>query len=339
MQPSAVHPRAHAPASERDETRCAVETVHFEAAGGALLAGTVFEPVDTRAAATVVLHGATATPASYYRRFGEFLATSGLRVLTYDYRGIGGSRTGSLRGSRATMTDWAVHDASAAHALVASRWPDDPVAIVGHSFGGQLLGLAEGPRGARAIVLFGSQLGWYGHWPLAERLRLGLIWRAVVPAVTSTVGYLPGKLGMGEDLPRGVAEEWARWCMHPDYLFSDHPEAREGFERITSPVLVWSATDDAYAPRASVEELVGKLSGAWVHHARVRPRDVGARSLGHFGFFRPRARDTLWRDTLGFIRAAIAGDELPAPTPTERARAGWGIEMQDLLADLRYGTD
>lgn len=319
------------------ETRCAVSTLHFEARGDARLAGTVFEPIDERPAATVVLHGATATPASYYRRFAEHLATLGLRVFTYDYRGIGASRSGSLRGFSATMTDWALHDASAAHAVVAARWADAPMAIVGHSFGGQLLGLAEGPSEAKAIVLFGAQLGWYGHWPLAERLRLGLIWRAVVPAVTSTVGYLPGRLGMGEDLPRGVAEEWARWCMHPDYLFSEHPEARDGFERISAPSLVWSATDDPYAPRASVEGLVDRLRRSRVHHARVTPRDVGVRSLGHFGFFRPRVRDSLWRDTAAFLRAAAEGRELPTPTATERARAGWGILMSDIEADLSYG--
>lgn len=322
------------------ETRCAVSTLHFEARGDARLAGTVFEPIDAGAAATVVVHGATATPASYYRRFAEHLATLGLRVFTYDYRGIGASRSGSLRGFRATMTDWALHDASAAHALVASRWADEPMAIVGHSFGGQLLGLAEGPIDAKAIVLFGSQLGWYGHWPLAERLRLGLIWRAVVPAVTSTVGYLPGRLGMGADLPRGVAEEWARWCMHPDYLFSEHPEARDGFDRITAPTLVWSATDDAYAPRASVDELVQKLGsgrGGAIHHARVDPRDVGVRSVGHFGFFRSRMRDSLWRDTAHFLLAAVQGRALPVPTATERARTGWGILMSDVLADLSYG--
>lgn len=332
-----MHPSVEAARPAREETRCTVESIHFEASGGAVLAGTVYEPADGEAESTVLVHGATATPASYYRRFGEHLATEGLRVVTYDYRGIGGSRSGSLRGFRATMTDWALHDASAAHALVARRFPDAPVAIVGHSFGGQLLGLADGATEAKAIVLFGSQLGWYGHWPLAERLRLGLIWRAVIPAVTSTVGYLPGRLGMGEDLPRGVAEEWARWCSHPDYLFSEHPEAREGFERITAPALVWSTTDDDYAPRAAVEMLVQQLRS--VHHARVRPRDVGASSLGHFGFFRPRVRESLWRDSIAFIRAATTGATLPTPTATERARAGWGIEMEDILADLRYGTD
>lgn len=236
------------------------------------------------------------------------------------------------------MTDWARNDASAAHAWVRARWPDTPMAIVGHSFGGQLLGLADGAEDARAIVLFGSQLGWYGHWPWADRLRLGIMWRAVVPTITSTVGYLPGRLGMGEDLPRGVAEEWARWCSHPDYLFSEHPEARDGFDRISAPTLVWSATDDAYAPRASVDELVHKLRGAvHVHHARVHPRDVGGRSVGHFGFFRSRMRDSLWRDTADFLRAATSGRPLPLPTATETARADWGIVMSDILSDLAYG--
>jgi predicted alpha/beta hydrolase len=35
----------------------------------------------------------------------------------------------------------------------------------------------------------------------------------------------------------------------------------------------------------------------------VRPADAGARAIGHLGFFREALRDTLWRETAGWVLA------------------------------------
>src|SRR5688500_5285118 len=72
-----------------------------------------YEPEHARA--TVLVHGATATPQRYYAAFGNALASAGYRVITYDYRGIGASRPKSLRRFAASMTEWAEKDARAAY--------------------------------------------------------------------------------------------------------------------------------------------------------------------------------------------------------------------------------
>jgi predicted alpha/beta hydrolase len=38
-----------------------------------------------------------------------------------------------------------------------------------------------------------------------------------------------------------------------------------------------------------------------VDHRHVIPREVGAPAIGHFGFFRERFRDTLWRESAGWL--------------------------------------
>jgi predicted alpha/beta hydrolase len=41
---------------------------------------------------------------------------------------------------------------------------------------------------------------------------------ALIPAASALFGFLPMRaLTGGEDLPGGVALEWARWCRHPRY--------------------------------------------------------------------------------------------------------------------------
>ncbi|MEL6548507.1 MAG: alpha/beta hydrolase, partial [Myxococcota bacterium] len=58
----------------------------------------------------VVINSATAVPRRFYRHFAEHLRDAGYSVLTYDYRGIGGSRPKTLRGFPARMRDWALQD-------------------------------------------------------------------------------------------------------------------------------------------------------------------------------------------------------------------------------------
>jgi predicted alpha/beta hydrolase len=258
------------------------------------------------------VHGATAAPARYYGRFAEYLAHHGMRVLTYDYRGIGASRHGALRGFHARMSDWALLDAAAAHRMVRDMFPNEPVATIGHSFGGQLLGLLDAAHHVRGSVLVASQLGYYGHWDALDRWKLGFIWHALVPTLTASFGYLPGEMGLGEDLPRGVAEEWARWCKNPDYLMSAYPEARERFARFDKPMLFYSFDDDEIAPRRAVAALIERLSGAQLEHHAISPKAFGNEPIGHFGFFRPRFEQTLWLEAVRFLTSVMVA-------PTVRA--------------------
>lgn len=311
------------------------------------LGATLYSP--RRAVGTVIIHGATATPQRYYRKFAEFLAEGGLRVLTYDYRGVGESRPPTLVGFAATMTDWAELDATAAHSFVRLTFGDGPVVSVGHSFGGQLLGLTDEAHDVRGTLLVGAQLGYYGHWSGRGRVELALVWKAWVPAATTAFGYLPGRLGLGEDLPSGVAREWATWCSSEGYLMSHHADARDRFARFGEPTLLYSFTDDDYAPRRSVNALLERLVTARVEHRRVSPGEHGGKSIGHFGFFKPRFRDTLWTDARAFLAhaatSALRGFGEPRRLPRFQVEAPYlesgdiGITQEDVLADLSFGRD
>ena len=314
----------------------------LRAVDGLPLAASLFEPAsanDLPARGTLIIHGATATPQRFYRAFAGFLAESGVRVLTYDYRGVGRSRPASLRGYRATMTEWARLDARGAHQHVRQHFGGEPVAILGHSFGGQLVGLIDEAREAAGALFVGAQFGYYGHWPPLQRARLAVIWRALVPGFTGALGYLPGRVGVGEDLPGGVASEWGRWCTSPDYLLSEHPDAVARFARFDRPTAFYSFTDDSFGPAGAVQALLDRLPAAQVDHRRIDPRELGKGPIGHFGFFRPRVREPLWGEALEFLREVFEGR-----APRRRGRpiaAGnrsfpWDVRDEDVLADLRH---
>ena len=58
--------------------------------------------------AHLIVAGEVGVPQRFYRRFAEYAASIGYSTLTFDYRDIGGSRIGSLKGSMVRMreTGW-----------------------------------------------------------------------------------------------------------------------------------------------------------------------------------------------------------------------------------------
>ncbi len=303
---------------------------------GITLAGTLYSPRNRGALGTVIINSATAVPQVFYRRYAEYLAAAGARVLTYDYRGIGGSRPDSLHGFAATLTDWAERDARAAFRFVKTTFGSEPFAFVGHSFGGQLIALIDDVQAAEASVLVGAQLGYWGNWPAAERARFALYWYGLVPAITRVWGYLPGKTGLGVDLPAGVALEWARWCRHPDYLFGYRADARQRIARFDRPTLLYAFADDTYAPADAVHAFVRMGQNPNLELRRLRPAQLGARAVGHFGFFRPRFAATLWHESKDYLLAALRGEE-PRLIPRTKPDP-WRFDFSsDILEDLEFG--
>jgi predicted alpha/beta hydrolase len=252
---------------------------------------------DSPGRAVVLLAGATAVPQRFYRPFSRHLASSGYEVLTFDYRGIAESRQGSLRGLSATMQDWG-RDVQAALEVAQQRADGRPVLFVGHSFGGQSLGLVRGGSGLAGGLTIGAQLGYYGHWPMPQRLAYAALWYAVLPSVVGVMGYLPGRLGIDQDLPGGVALEWARWCRSPRYLVDHVPEALDRFASVQGPMRVVSVTDDPYAPEPAVRAYAALMPRAQLEV--WSPERAGVPKLGHFGFFRTAGR-RLWDEATAFL--------------------------------------
>lgn len=290
------------------------ETVRIRARDGLELAGDLFLPAGVPRAAVLVAP-AMGVPRGYYGPFAAFLARQGMAALTLDYRGVGGSRRGPLRRCPATLRDWAEHDLAGAADLLDARVPGAPLLWVGHSVGGQLLGILEDVPVAGALLV-AAQSGHWRHWSGTWRLRMFLLWHAIIPGLVPLLGRLPAAvLGGGEDVPPGVARQWAEWGRRRDYVMSyAAPRGGRGFARLAGPIVGYAIADDPFAPLASVEALLGFFAAAPTQVRIVRPGDVGARQLGHFGFFRARFEPTLWRDAALFLaRTADGAGRAPRP--------------------------
>jgi len=275
------------------------------AAVGLELAATVYEPTAAGQDKIVLIAPATAVKRGYYDGYARFLAEQGLRVVTFDYRGIGDSRPASLRGCRASMRDWAEQDLAGVVEWIRRRYTGARLVVVGHSAGGQFVGLAQNNDRICAMLAVAAQSGYWGYWDSPRKYLMAALWYVLMPALTRLASYFPGKrIGLGEDLPRGVALEWARWCRHPQFIVdAEGRPLRENFRKFRAPIRAYSFADDPYAPRRAVEALLDFYANAPHTLTHVRPSDVGAGAIGHFGFFRDRFRASLWRDSAQWLLA------------------------------------
>jgi predicted alpha/beta hydrolase len=277
-----------------------VPDLRIPAADGYLLAATSFLPAGA-SRGTLIVNAAMAVRRGYYADFARAAAERGWAVLTYDYRGIGDSRPARLRGFAARATDWMARDFEGVLAWARREWCAARHVVVGHSFGGNALGLAPSAPTLDAVAMVAAQNGYWRLWPAPRRYQLAVLWHTAAPLLPRLWGYMPRWGGLGGEVPAGVVLQWAAWCRQPRYALDDRTHDAAGYARLTAPLALISLADDTdFAPRAAVESLRALYPAARSEHQHVEPRAHGLARVGHFGFFRPPA-SALWPLALDFL--------------------------------------
>jgi predicted alpha/beta hydrolase len=263
--------------------------------GGAPLVLNTFESTAAPRAA-VVVPSAMGVTQSFYARFAEWLAARGYLAVTFDYRGIGQSAPPSLRGFEIDIRDWATQDCVAVIDFVKSRAPSVPLYWVGHSLGGQLLGLIPNRERIDRVITIATGNGYWRENSWQTKRFVWWLWFVVAPLALRIAGYFPGKrLRKVGDLPRGVMAQWRRWCLNPEYVVGVEGESvRRSYAAVRTPMLSLSFTDDEMMSDQGIRSLHRLYTNAPIEYRRIAPRDVGAARIGHFGFFRPQFAATLW---------------------------------------------
>jgi len=155
--------------------------------------------------------------------------------------------------------------------------------------------LANNPEVSRALLI-AAQAGYWKLMAVPERYRVYVMLNYVGTPLARLLGYAPGWSGLGLDLPRGVFEQWVGWVMSTRYLFDDPLlKALPNFPNYQGAMRALCFADDPWATLPAVELLCSGFKSIEPEILTIAPSDVGAAKIGHFGFFRPEHRDTLWR--------------------------------------------
>jgi predicted alpha/beta hydrolase len=266
---------------------------------GERLAARLFAP-PAQATSAVLMVPAMGVTQSFYAPLAAWLAAEGCFVATFDYRGIGESRRGPLREVRADILAWARLDCGAMLDALGREAPGVPLCWIGHSLGGQILPFVPGHARLAKAVTVATGSGYWRENAVPLRYQAWWLWYVVAPVAIAAVGYFPGRrLRKVGDLPRGVMEQWRRWCLDPEYAVGVEGEsARAQYAAVRSPLVSISFTDDEFMSAENTASLHGFYTGAPQVLKRISPADIGVRRIGHFGFFRPQFSESLWRGHL-----------------------------------------
>lgn len=269
----------------------------------------------------VIINPATSVHSRYYSRFADFLHIHGFNVISYDYRGIGGSRPQEMRGFEASWLDWGSKDFEGVLQFADTCFKGHAILVAAHSVGGFLVGMAPSNHLIARVFTMGSQFAYWRDYAQHKRFAMYLRWHVVMPMLTAIFGYFPGKrLGWLEDTPRGVVRDWVAPRPRFEDIYQSGPQAlsaeeREqlvaSFCRLTGPTLALSMSDDEFGTVPAIERLLAYYKSSPSTHLRIEPDALGEPAIGHFAFFNARYADSLWRIPLAWLRDGTLSDDIP----------------------------
>ena len=259
---------------------------------------------DGAVSATVIVAPGAAAEARFYLPFCEYLCSTGVDVLTFDFRSIGESTSEGARLSHPGFSTWIEQDYPAviAHARRCGR--GESLIVVGHSAGGWMAAAQSATDQIDVLVGVAALNGHWRHMAIPQRYAHWLAWHAVVPLACRILGTWPGVIGFRKSLAPRFGLEFSRWARHRDFVFSE-PRFVENAARFRGRLHLFQVTDDPWGTEPAVRDFAARMPNARSRFVERLSHDpVDCQSVGHFGAFRKSNADTLWPK----IASAVTGN-------------------------------
>ncbi|QTN38683.1 alpha/beta fold hydrolase [Cryomorphaceae bacterium] len=257
------------------------------------LVATVFGAEEPKA--ILVIASATGVLQGFYAKFAQYMQHSGVTTITFDYQGIGKSRDRKMSAFSNNAADWSRQDLASVVGYAIEHNPGVPIALMGHSIGGQMISLTKQPDQVKRIIFVAAQSGYWKHWSGKGRRQMWFNFKVLIPGLSNLFGYLPSKNVTGmENLPKRMAKQWTRWCNSPDYFLSEFPREETNFDHFKGQVSAYSIENDRFAPPAAVEWLYANYSKAEVKYRHLVPAEFGVKDIGHFKIFKDQFQNSIW---------------------------------------------
>ena len=244
----------------------------------------------------ILICPATGITQNFYHDFATWLSQQGHSVLTFDFRGIGESLHGPLKQSKASIQDWGQLDIPAAIETLLSKTQQEKVILIGHSAGGQLLGIVPNYNKVAKVIAVSGSTGHIKGLKGRTKVMAPVMFKLIFPISNLIQGYGATQfLGMGQNLPKRVAQQWAQFCSQPGYVTNAINKTifDDFHQKIECPITVFWSSDDEIATEANVKDLLRLYPNAKTEMHELKPNDLGYKSIGHMLMFR-KSHQSLW---------------------------------------------
>jgi len=249
----------------------------------------------------LVISSATGVLQKYYAHFSRYCASKGVDVYTFDYGGIGKSISSikKLKNYTGNLTSWGQQDQAAVVGFARKENQAATLTLITHSVGGQILGFNANHHLIDKVIMVASQSGYWKHFEGLHIVKMWLFWYFLGPGFTKLFGYFPAKkLGLFENLPKNMLNEWTSWGRQKEYMMHFKNEDYL-FDKIKLPILAWSFPKDSFAPKRTVDWMMKQYENAKI--TRMHYPSENKKQPGHFGFFKPAFKELLWEQNLNWI--------------------------------------
>lgn len=278
-----------------------LENVTIDCSDSFKLCGTLYRPIMVKGA--VMIAPATGIKRIFYHSFAQYLAQNNYGVLTYDNRGIGDSIGESINTGNPSLTNWGVLDMTAILEHLKAAFPEVDYHLVGHSAGGQLVGLMKNALELKSMFNFGSSSGSLHYSKYPFRLKSSFWLNFYIPLSNFIYGHTKSQwVGMGEPLPKNVGTEWKRWCNGKGYVKVDLDTKIKHhlYNELDFDALWVHSEDDDIANYENVKDMISVYSKVNSKILTLNPEAYEVKDIGHMKFFSSK-RSKLWTLAINWL--------------------------------------
>ena len=278
------------------------ENVRVKCSDDFELVATLYRP--EKIAGAIMIAPATGIKKEFYYSFAAFLAAHNYGVICFDNRGIGASIKGSINEVDASLVNWGRLDMSAVLERLMSEFPNQKYHLVGHSAGGQLVGLMHNAGRLSSMFNFACSSGCIRNMPFPFKFSAHFFLGFFISVSNFLFGRTQSQwVGMGEPLPRKVAQQWQKWCYGKGYVeteFGDEVKTHWYDDLVVDSLWVY-ATDDPIANLKNVKDMIRVFPKIKSKIVKLEPKELGKKQIGHMGFFRSKNKE-LWSMALEWFK-------------------------------------
>jgi len=173
--------------------------------------------------------------------------------------------------------------------------------MIGHSMGGQLIGTMKNANKIDRTIMIASGTGFWKDMPKSSlRILMPFLWYVYIPLTSFICGFGGAKkIKQGENLPKGVALQWRKWCTNENYWDNDFNDEinKNSFNQLKGKLKSISFSDDNIISAKANEKLLKYFKNVSVENKTISPNEYGLKQIGHFGFFSQKSKK-VWKSVV-----------------------------------------